>query len=66
MSLRFILLLILFYVVYKVVKIFIVNFRLGVKSNSNFQRENKPKSKYENVEEAKFTEIESKEKTPKK
>jgi len=66
MSLRFILLLILFFVIYKVIKIFIVNFRLGAKSNDNFQKKNKPKSKYDNVEEADFTEIETKEKNQKK
>jgi hypothetical protein len=66
MSLRFILLLILFFVIYKVIKIFIVNFRLGAKSNNNFKKESKPKSKYDNVEEAEFTEIETKEKNQKK
>lgn len=62
---KFILLFILFYLVYKLVKLFIVNFRLGAGS-SNLNKESKPKSKFEDVEEAKFTEIESKEKKPQK
>jgi hypothetical protein len=60
--LRFILLFILFYAIFKVVKLFVLNFRLGAKSNNNFQRENRHKSKYDDVEEAEFTEIETKEK----
>jgi hypothetical protein len=47
------------------VKLFIVNFRLGAGS-SNLHKENKPKSRFEDVEEAKFTEIEAKEKKPQK
>lgn len=48
------------------VKSFVMNFRLGAKSNNNFHKESKPKSKYKDIEEADFTEIESKEKNPKK
>lgn len=63
---RFILLFILFYIVFKMVKLFIMNFRLGRKNNNNFQKESEPKSKFEDVEEAKFTEIETKQPNPKK
>jgi Na+-transporting methylmalonyl-CoA/oxaloacetate decarboxylase gamma subunit len=64
--LRFILLFILFYVIYRMIKLFIRYFRLGARSNNNFQKGSKSKSKYENVEEAEFTEIKTKEKTEKK
>ncbi len=64
--LRLLLLFVVFYVLYKMIKLFIVNFRLGAKSGNNFNREPKTKSKYENVEEAEFTEIETKKSTDKK
>ena len=48
------------------IKLFIRYFRLGARSNNNFQKGSKSKSKYENVEEAEFTEIKTKEKTEKK
>ena len=58
--LRLILFFILFYVVYLVIKLFIVNFRIGNRNRGNFKRKEKPESKYENVEEAEFTEIKKK------
>ncbi len=63
---KLILLFILFYLVFKLVQLFIVNFRLGAGKNNNYHKENRSKSKYEDVEETDFTEIESKEKKPQK
>jgi hypothetical protein len=54
---RLILFFVLFYVIYYVLKLFIANVRLGAKNKGDFQREKKSQSKYENVEEAEFTEI---------
>lgn len=55
--LRLILFFILFYVIYHVIKLFIVYFRIGSRNKGNFQKDRKSESKYENVEEAQFTEI---------
>ena len=67
---RFILFFILFYVVFRLIRLFIVNFKLGSKRNDNIRNQNgsnkKQHSKYDNVEEADFTEIESKEENHKK
>lgn len=63
---RLILFFVLFYVIYHVIKLFIVNFRLGSKNKSNFQREKKPEGKYDNVEEAEFTEIKKEDANTKK
>ncbi len=62
---RFILFFVLFFVIYYVLKIFIANFRLGAKNRGDFKRERKPESKYENVEEAEFTEIKKKDENDK-
>lgn len=64
--LRLLLLFVLFYVFYKMIKLFIVNFKIGAKSGNNFNRGTKTKSKFEDVEEAEFTEIEMKKNTDKK
>ncbi len=63
---RLVLFFILFYAVYYIIKLFIINFRIGARKKDKFQTENRQNSKYENVEEAEFTEIESKEKNDKK
>lgn len=63
---RIILLFLLIYVVYHVVRLFIVNFRIGVNNKENLQSDQKPESKYENVEEAEFTEIKKKDENTKK
>ncbi len=57
---RLILFFILFYAVYHILKLFIVNFRIGAAKKADFQKKNKPESKYENVEEAEFKEIKKK------
>jgi len=62
---RFLLIFILFYIVYRVIKLFIANFRIGA-GNNNIHGNGKPKSKYENIEEAKFTEIKENEENHKK
>ena len=64
--LRLILLFVLFYVIYHVIKLFIVNFRIGSKNRGNFQKDRKAESKYENVEEARFTEIKKEDEKTKK
>jgi hypothetical protein len=63
---RLILFFLLIYVVYHVVKLFIVNFRIGANNKENFQSKKKPESKYESVEEAEFTEIKKKDDNTKK
>ena len=63
---RLILFFVLFYVIYHVIKLFIVNFRVGSKNKRNFEREKKPESKYDNVEEAQFTEIKKEDENTKK
>jgi len=63
---RLILFFVLFYVIYYVLKLFIVNFRLGAKKKGNFQKEKKPESRFENVEEADFTEIKKQDENDKK
>ena len=56
--LRFILFLILFYIIYKVLQYFLRNLISSSKnSKDSFQRSSSAKSKYENVEEADFKEI---------
>ncbi len=62
---RLILFFVLFYVIYYILKLFIVNFRLGAKNKRDFQREKKPESKYEDVEEAEFREIKKKDENDK-
>ena len=65
--LRFILFLILFYIIYKVLQYFLRNLISPSKSNKDsFQRSSTPKSKYENVEEAEFKEIKPDENNDKK
>jgi hypothetical protein len=63
---RLILFFILFYVIYHLARLFIVNFRIGAKNKGNFQRDKKPESKYNNVEEAEFTEIKKKDENTEK
>ncbi len=58
--LRFILFFVLFFIIYSLLKLFIANFRLRAKNKGDFRRERKPEDKYENVEEAEFTEIKKK------
>ena len=56
--LRFILFLILFYIIYKVLQYFLRNLISPSKTNKDsFQRSSAPRSKYENVEDAEFKEI---------
>ena len=62
---RLVLFFILFYVVYLVVKLFIVNFRIGTRGGKNFGSKQKPESKYDDVEEADFTEIKKKDENSK-
>ena len=64
--LRLVLLFVLFYVLYKMIKLFILNFKIGAKSDKNFNKDPKSQSKYKDVEEAEFTEIETKKNTDKK
>ncbi len=65
--LRFILFLILFYIIYKVLQYFLRNLISPSKNNKDsFKRSSTPKSKYENVEEAEFKEIKSDENNNKK
>ncbi len=66
--LRLIFLLIVFYIVYKAVKIFFHYFSPSLKNNSKVKNNLSKESKYKDVEEIKFTEIksESKSKTKKK
>ena len=64
--LRLILFFVLFYVIYHIIKLFIVNFRIGSKNKGNFQKEKRPESKYDNVEEADFTEIKKEDENTKK
>jgi hypothetical protein len=62
---RLILFFVLFYVIYFVLKLFITNFRLGSKNKGGFKKDRKPESKYDNVEEAEFTEIKKKDENDK-
>ncbi len=64
--LRLILFLVLFYIIYHIARLFIVNFRIGTKSKGKFQRDKKPESKYDNIEEADFTEIKKKDENTEK
>ena len=64
---RFILFLILFYIIYKVLQYFLRNLISPSKSNQDsFKRSPSPKSKYENVEDAEFKEIKPDENNDKK
>ncbi len=63
---RLILFFVLFYAVYHILKLFIVNFRIGAKKKGDFQNKSKPESKYENVEEAEFKEIKKKDENSEK
>jgi hypothetical protein len=67
---RIIIYFVLIYVVFRLIRVFIANFKLGAKRGDNIDKDIKPNStsrnKYENVEEADFTEIESKEENHKK
>ena len=65
--LRFILFLILFYIIYKVLQYFLKMLISPSKNNQDsFQKSSTPKSKYENVEEAEFKEIKPEENNDKK
>lgn len=65
--LRFILFLILFYIIYKVLQYFLRMLISPSKSNQDsFQKSSTSKSKYENVEEAEFKEIKPDENNEKK
>ncbi len=56
--LRFILFLVLFYIIYKVLQFFLRKLTSPSKNNQDtFKRSPSPKSKYENVEEADFKDI---------
>ena len=68
--LRFILFLILFYIIYKVLQFFLRAFISSPKKNDNikddYKKSQPEKSKYENVEEADFREVKPDEKDDKK
>lgn len=63
---RFILLFVLFYLVYYIIRIFIVNYRIGGQGKGNIHAKKKPESKYDNIEEAEFTEIKKKDENSEK